>query len=109
MSILSSKQNETLTNKSSELLDILIKDLKVEFIKFEKEIDRKIQSRDYNNITEDSNNNFSKKKDFEKIFEKKEPEENEHEQDQNTNIISSLNLEEEEKEVVEGDERGVLV
>ena len=100
MSILSSKQNETLTNKSSELLDILIKDLKVEFIKFEKEIDRKIQSRDYNNITEDSNNNFSKKKDFEKIFEKKEPEENEHEQDQNTNIISSLNLEEEEKTIL---------
>lgn len=89
MSILSNKENQNVSNKSNIILDILIKNIKFEFNKFEKELDKQIENRNYSKLSEDP---YNSKKDFDKLFETS----NANQQDDKLLPENNLELKEEE-------------
>ena len=94
MSILSNTENENLTSKANLIFDILIKNIKYEYKKFEKELDKQIENRNYSKLSEDP---YSNKKDFDKIFEQNQiKSEDEEEEFKNNNNNNNLELKEEE-------------
>lgn len=94
MSILSNSENENLAAKANAIFDILIKNIKHEFNRFEKELDKQIENRNYSKLSEDPHTN---KKDFDKIFESNlNKSEDEDEENKNDNDNNNLELKEEE-------------
>jgi len=93
LSIISNKENQIISNKSSLLFDILIKNIKFEFNKFEKELDNQIENRNYSKLSEDA---YNTKKDFDKLFESSNINQKEEDEDK---LLSGNDIELKEEEL----------
>lgn len=70
-----------------------MKNIKFEYKKFEKELDRQIENRNYSKISEDA---YSSKKDFDKLFETTEQNDSGKEEENDSNKKDELELKEDE-------------